>query len=206
MNKRQLAVLLSKIKTFQEQDVKLEQYPTDAEIAADVLWAAFLSKDIENKTIADLGCGHGIFGLGCLILGAKKVFFVDIDKKAISVAKENLKAVEKEIGNKLKANFFNIDVKDFSKKAEVIIQNPPFGVKTTHMDKLFLLKAMELSPVVYSFHKMSTEEFVKAVARDNGFDIVSKWAYKFPLKRSFWFHIKRVHHVDVGCWKMVRSK
>ena len=73
MTKTQLAVELSRLKTFQKPKMYLEQYPTDSEIAADMLWSADMQGDIEGKVIADLGAGTGILGIGALILGAKGI-------------------------------------------------------------------------------------------------------------------------------------
>jgi putative methylase len=92
-SKSQLAVALSKLDVFPSPDPKLEQYPTDSEIAAEVLWNAKMSGDIEGKRIADLGCGTGILGIGALLLGAKKVFFVDTDTAAIAVLGNNLNKI-----------------------------------------------------------------------------------------------------------------
>jgi len=205
MNKKQLAIILSKIKVFDNPDVKLEQYSTDSNIAADLLWNAYLSGDIEGKKISDLGCGPGIFGLGALLLGAKEVDFVDIDKKILDVAKKNKETLEKETGAKFKANFFNSNVVGYSRKCDVVIQNPPFGVKETHHDKLFLMQAMSLAPVVYSFHKLSTKGFVDEIIRDNGFAVKRVWSYRFPIKKLFWFHKKPVFYADVACWKAVKK-
>lgn len=205
MNKKQLSIVLSKIKVFDNPDVKLEQYATDSNIAADLLWNAFLEGDIEGKVIADLGCGPGIFGLGSLILGAKEIHFVDIDKGTLNIAKNNLKIIELMVGRKFKAKFYNVNVADFRKKCDVVIENPPFGVKETHHDKLFLLQAMSLAPVVYSFHKLSTKGFVEKIIGDNGFRIERVWKYSFPIKRLFWFHKREVRHADVACWKAVKK-
>ena len=142
MKKRNLAILLSKLKTFESPDIKLEQYQTDSEIAAESLWFTHMNNDIHGKVIADLGCGTGIFGFGALILGAKKVFFVDLDEKAIKVAKENRKFLEKELKKRFNCAFINKDIRSFRNKVDVVIQNPPFGIKRTHTDKLFLMKAM----------------------------------------------------------------
>ena len=206
MNKKKLAVLLSKIKTFQNADIALEQYQTHSEIAADSLWIIHMENSIVGKTIADLGCGTGIFGLGALILGAKKVYFVDIDKKAIDIAKENLSFLENELNKKFKAKFFNINVKDFNEKVDVVIQNPPFGVKKSHTDKIFLLKAMEISNKIFSFHKIVTKDFVETFSRENGFEPKLIKKYKFPLERKAWFHRKKVYYVDVGFWKIEKFK
>lgn len=201
MNKKALAFLLSKIKTFKKIKVKLEQYPTEPEIAAELLWDAYLKGSIEKKVIVDLGCGTGILGIGALILGAKKVYFVDVDDEAIEIAKGNIKIAEKELGMKLgKASFLCKDIKDFKTKVEVVLQNPPFGVKRTHTDKLFLLKAMNIGEEIYSFHKIATKSFINSFVDDHGFDVLDIRRLRFQLKRSYWFHLKKVHHVEVGVW------
>lgn len=205
MNKKQLAILLSRIKVFEDPNVKLEQYATDSEIAADLLWTAFLDGDVKGKRIADLGCGPGIFGLGALVLGAKEVDFIDIDPKVLAIAKENRQMLESVLKVKFKARFHNIDVTSFNKGCDVVIENPPFGVKDPHHDKLFLLQAMKLAPVIYSFHNYSTRAFVEEIIADNGFAVKRVWKYRFPIKRLFWFHKKAIFHADVGCWKAVKE-
>ena len=198
MNQKQLAVQLSKLDSVNERKAKLEQYPTDSQIAAEVLWNAFLLGDIEGKTIADFGCGNGILGIGALLLGAKKAVFVDIDETALGTAKGNVKEL------KLKAVFSCTDIEQFSGKAETVLQNPPFGTKQEHADKAFLLKAMNTANVVYSFHKSSTEKFVQAVAKDNSFEVTHKWVFKFPIRQSFSFHTKKVFYADVACYRLAR--
>ncbi|MFH1972205.1 MAG: METTL5 family protein [archaeon] len=205
MNKKELEILLSQIKSFENPSVKLEQYPTEASIAADCLWNVFNDNNLKDKILADLGSGPGIFGLGALILGAKKVYFVELDKKAMKLAKENHKKVENLIGKKLKAEFCNMDIKEFSNKVDVVIQNPPFGVKETHMDKLFLIKAMEIARKIYSFHKLSTQDFIKKFAKENNYHIIKTYKYQFPLKQKFWFHTSRIKYIDVGCWFLKRK-
>ena len=204
MNKKELELILSQVKDFVNPKVKLEQYLTDASIAADALWNAQLNKHIKGKTIADLGCGPGIFGLGALVLGAKKVYFVDMDKDALAVAKENRKKIEKVVAKKFDCEFLQMNVKEFNKKVSVVIQNPPFGVQQTHRDKLFLVKAMEVAPVIYSFHKLSTKHFVDKFVKENGFKVKHFYIYEFPIKHRFWFHLKRVKNINIGCWCIVK--
>ena len=205
MNKKELELILSKVETFEKPKVKLEQYPTDASIAADILWNIHSDKNIKGKVIADLGSGPGILGLGALILGAKKVFFVEKDKEAMSLAKKNKTKIEKLVEKKLKADFVLSDVRHFDKEVGVVIQNPPFGVKETHMDKLFLMKAMELSKKIYSFHKLSTKDFVKKFVSENNYKVMKIFKYQFPLKQDFWFHTSKVKYIDVGCWYIKRK-
>jgi len=206
MNKKQLAILLSQLKNFEKQDIGLEQYPTECEIAAQSLWFAYMQSNIKNKIIADLGCGNGIFGIGSLILGEKKIIFLDVDKKILDIAKENLKFIEKKLNKKFNANFINKNIKDFHKKVDIIIQNPPFGVKNTHADKLFLLVAMENAPIIYSFHKIESKNFIEKLVEENNFRVKNIISFNFPLKRNFFFHTKRVYYVKVGFWKIERFK
>ena len=76
MDKKELSILLSKLIEQENLKIDLEQYQTESELAGEILWKAFLNNDIKNKIIADFGCGNGIFGIGALLLGAKKVYFL----------------------------------------------------------------------------------------------------------------------------------
>ena len=199
MNQKQLAMQLSKLVFVESKKVQLEQYQTDSEIAAEILWNAFMQGDVEDKSIADFGCGNGILGIGALLLGARKATLVDIDNNCINAANNNIKAL------KLKATLLNCDISKLQGRFDTVFQNPPFGTKKEHADREFLLKAMESADVVYSFHKSSTESFVNAVAKDNGFEVVNKWLFKFPIKHIFEFHKKRVYYADVGCYRLVNK-
>ena len=130
MNKGSLAIFLSKLKKTRVSKVELEQYETDSELASEILWYAFMQGDIKGKVIADLGCGNGILGCGCLKLGAKKVYFVEKDKETLEVARSNCKSK--------KAMFFLDDINNFNEKVDAVIMNPPFGVQEKHADKDFL--------------------------------------------------------------------
>jgi predicted RNA methylase len=59
LSKSWLAILLSKVAGFPKADTKKEQYQTDSEIAAEVLWHAYMAGDIKNLSILDAGCGIG---------------------------------------------------------------------------------------------------------------------------------------------------
>lgn len=48
-----------------------------------------LSKSPENVVIADIGSGSGILSIGAILLGASKVYGVDIDPLTVKAAREN---------------------------------------------------------------------------------------------------------------------
>lgn len=205
MNRKQLAIMLSKLKDFESAKVEFEQYFTGSEIASDFLWNVEMKDGFEGKTIADFGCGPGIFGIGALLLGASKVFFVDIDKDAIKIAKDNLKAIENLVGEKFDAEFFNMPISKFNLKVDMVLQNPPFGVQFEHADKAFLIKSMESSYLIYSFHKIESKSFIENFVEEHGFNAKLYLRYKLPLKKTLRFHTKTLHSVDTGCFRIVKT-
>ena len=197
-SKSGLAIELSRLKVFEKPSGVLEQYPTESEFAAEILWFASMRNEISGKVIADLGCGTGILGIGCLLLGASKVIFVDIDEKALELTKENLISIDKKLLDK--AVFINKYVKLVDKKVDLVFQNPPFGTRKKGIDIAFLEKAMEIADVVYSFHKAETKAFIDEKIRKNGFETTNYWVFDWPLKMAMKHHRKRIQYIKVGCW------
>tara|TARA_Y100000310_G_scaffold1020_3_gene1456 strand:+ start:3536 stop:4165 length:630 start_codon:yes stop_codon:yes gene_type:complete len=206
MKKKELALLLSQLEPLSNQEAQLEQYQTEGDIAANFLWDVYMQGNIEEKEVADLGCGNGILGIGALLLGAKKVHFVDSDKKAIQTAKKNKQFIEKNMGIKLNATFTQKDVRTFKKTVDVVVQNPPFGVQTANADRHFLLAAMQIAPLIYSFHKIESKQFIKALTKDHGFKVIKMTEIRFPLKKTQAYHKKKTYTVQVGIWQIERFK
>lgn len=199
MSKKTLAVELSKLGTFNDPDQSLEQYPTDSEIAAEALWTANMHGWINEKIIADFGAGTGILGIGCLLLGANKVFFVEKDKKAIKVLKQNLAQISKEYDVK-EFEIIHSDIEDFDEKTDLVVMNPPFGTITKGSDIEFLEKAMTITSKILSFHKTNTSPHISKFLKENKLAITEKVDTSFPLKKSLSHHKKRVERIEVTFW------
>ncbi len=197
MNKKKLAVELSKLEKFEKVKSNLEQYSTDSETVASILWNAFMQGNIENKVVADLGCGNGVFGIGALMLGAKVVYFVDIDKKVLDVAIRNCKFEN--------VHFRNIDILEFNEKVDTVVMNPPFGVQEDHADKNFLEKSMEVSDIIYSIHKIESKKFIESLAKDNEFKVVGIEKKTLILRKTMKFHKAEKYPVKVGIWVLKRK-
>ncbi|PIZ50985.1 DNA methylase [Candidatus Woesearchaeota archaeon CG_4_10_14_0_2_um_filter_33_13] len=201
-SKKSLEMVLSKLKSFEEPSLALEQYATPASIAAEWVWNMAMKSEVSGRVILDAACGPGILGIGLLLLGAKKVYFVDKDEKAIQICMQNYNLIkeEYEIGD---ADFIISDISLFDQEVDAVVQNPPFGsYQSSHKDKVFLEKAFEVAPIVYSMHKYNTETFLQAIAKDHNFKITDKWRYDFPLKAIFIHHKKPVLDVEVGLWRL----
>ena len=205
MSKSTLAVLLSKLEGFSEPKMRQEQYVMDSEIGASLLWNACILGDIGKKSIVDLGCGTGILGIGALLLGASSVVFIDSDEKALDTAKNNISKVKSEGYNVGISKFICQEVEDVGAKEDVVLENPPFGTKVKHKDIAFLEKALEIAPIVYSFHKSETKAFLKQFAGKNGAEITHIWDYRFPLKRAFEFHRRKIHRINVSCIRFEKN-
>lgn len=201
VTKSGLAIQLSKLKGFINPKLMSEQYLTDSEAAANILWLAYMQGDIEGKTIADFGCGPGIFGIGCCLLGAEKVYFIDNDPDALAVLEKNLS-----VAGIKNAVVVLKDIRDFSEIADVVIQNPPFGTKKEHEDRAFLQKAFSTADVVYTLHKSSTAGFVLALADDRGFKATTRLKIVLPLKASQPFHRKMTEKIQCECFRFFKTR
>jgi len=203
-SKKDLEVQLSKLKNFENPSLELEQYATPDSIAADWVWQMALNGEVAGRTILDAASGPGIIGIALLLMGAKKVYFVDKDESAIKLCIDNYNKVKEEYEIS-EAEFIIEDISLFDQEVDIVVQNPPFGTKTEHADKRFLEKAFELAPLVYSMHKFSTKSFVEAIARDFKFNITRVYRYDFAIKSTFKHHKKAVVDVDVGLWRLEKS-
>ena len=200
-SQRDLEVQLSRLKNFENPSLELEQYATPSHIAAEWIWTMAMKREVAGKTILDAACGPGILGIGLLLMGARKVFFVDKDRGTMNSCVENYNQIkeEYEVGEAL---FVTGDISTFDEQVDIVVQNPPFGTKTEHADKKFLEKALAIAVIVYSMHKYSTQRFVEAIAHDFGFTITDFWRFEFPIKAAFKFHEKPKVMIDVGLWRM----
>ncbi len=203
-SKKELEVELSKLKSFENPSWELEQYATPSHIAAEWVWCMALKAEVSGRIVLDAACGPGILGLGLLLMGARKVYFLDKDIEAIQICIKNYNKLkeEYEIGE---AEFITQDVALFDAEVDLIVQNPPFGTKDEHADKRFLEKAFSTARIVYSMHKWSTQKFVEAICKDFKFKITDLWRFDFPIKAAFKFHEKPVQVVDVGLWRMEKE-
>lgn len=199
LKKKELELILQQLQSHPEPSPELEQYTTPAEIAADILFIAY--PDIVGKNILDIGCGTGIFAIGAKILGAKKSTGIDIDEKAIAVGNAYRIALGLDVEFKI------CRISEFNKKYDTVLMNPPFGAQKNqkHADRVFLTKAIELAPVVYSIHLLRTENFVKNFVANLNAVITFEKRYKFPIPYLFKFHTKKLKRFEVVAIRIERK-
>ncbi|HLC85060.1 MAG TPA: METTL5 family protein [Candidatus Nanoarchaeia archaeon] len=193
-----LAVALSKLKGFSDPKVSLEQYTTEPDVAADMLWNALMQGDIDGKKVADLGAGTGFLGIGALILGAAEVIFVESEGSALDITRVNLAWAQEAYGFAGSARFIEADVKQFQEEVDTVVENPPFGTKVVHADKTFLETALHIAKKAYSLHKTTSESFVQAIARDHGAQVVLAGKYLYPLPATMAHHTQKRAFIEVS--------
>ena len=179
--------------------LELEQYTTPPHIAAYLLWEVQAQyNDILDKVVLDLGCGNGILGIGCLLLGAKSVLAVDIDEASLEVAKQNASYCELSSEQMcfLQQDVRLLDTRGMKFSTAVI--NPPFGTRgQAGIDVVFVQKALEVSSVVYSMHKTSTRTFWKQKGEQWNVGMKPMTQVTFNLDCSYKFHKRKSHDINI---------
>ena len=191
MKKKELEIKLQSLSAFSDPKAHLEQYPTPSVIASDILFSAYAAGDIAGKSVADLGCGTGIFAIGASLLGASKVTAFDIDPSALETARGNAASLGCEI------EFVETDIRDVQGRFDTVVMNPPFGSQNKHADTPFLLKAMEVADSVYSIHMACTLDYIEKTVGTAGRVLTGHIIYKYEIPHTFAFHNKTKKNVDV---------
>lgn len=206
MRRKELEIILSSLRGFARPKEYLEQWMTPPEIAASLVWEAYISGDIEGKVVADLGAGTGILGIAAAILGASKVYLVEVDREALAVAQQNIDTVRELIRGEIV--LVNSDVRNFSESVDTVVMNPPWGLERgrKHADRLFVERAMSIARVVYALLHMSEEaiEFWRGFALRRGFTCEVLAEVKFPLPAVFHHHRRPVRYVRACLMKFSR--
>jgi putative methylase len=197
-SKKELELLLQRCETFENPKVLLEQYITPAPIAADMLNAASLSKDIKDKLVFDLGCGTGRLAIGSALNGARKVVGFDVDPDVLKVARRNAKKLD------VDAVFECLDVADLDSRCDTVVQNPPFGVKKKGADLIFLKSALKAGKVIYTMHKSATRDFIRRYIERLGGKATDINSVKFALPYSYGYHKKRIKMIEVDIYRIER--
>ncbi len=178
-SKKDLEIHLQKLHKPAFYRNQLEQYPTSAAVASEILFLAFLDGNIQGKIIGDFGAGNGIFSVGAAMLGAEKVYAVELDENQVEALKKNAEGFNIEI--------VQGDILSFNVQVDTVLMNPPFGSITEGSDRKFLDTAMKLGKHVYSLHNLKSADFIRGYY-SREFDIIREQRMDIRVPRLYAHH------------------
>ena len=196
-SKRQLEIILSKLKIFETPTLRLEQYPVSPEAAAELLYmAGFEHDDLEGRII-DLGTGTGRLAIGVALMSQTHIVGVDIDARALELARENAKTAG------VKVNWVQSTIDQLDGTYDTVIMNAPYGTRTVHADTRFLDKAFQLAPTTYSMHKASTRTFLARYVHKSNRRIAEARRMSMKIPHLYSFHTRRWKSIEVDLCRIV---
>jgi len=200
--RRELAQQLGVVAGFDAPTPALEQYPTPPEIAAHIVHVADLQDDVAGETVVDLGTGTGMLALGAALRGPDRVVGIDVDRGALSTARDN----ERRVAARADVAWLHADATrpPLSSTDATVLMNPPFGAQdgNEHADRAFLRTASEVAAVSYSIHNAGSESFVESFAADAGGTVTHAYAAEFDVDHQFEFHDEATRPVDTEVYRI----
>ena len=207
VKRKDLEIFLEQLEKVAKPKLELEQYPTPARVAADMLWFAGIEHDdIIGKNVLDLGCGSGTLAIGAAYMGAEEVTGLDIDCDSITIAKRN----SSNFSLKEKCNWICMSVENCKlKNIDTVIMNPPFGMRKESLskDRTFIEVALNLTKTIYTIvpYADKTREFFKEHLKELGAEIDKIVQMEFEIKHQFDFHKKEKHMTVVDLYRIVKN-
>lgn len=199
MKLKQLEQHLQQVDGFDDPKILLEQYATRPHIAACMLHTISATfGDLEDKLVADLGCGCGVLSIGSAMLGAGAITGFDLDTDALLQFSQNIEDFEMDNIDIIKADITRIG-NEWEDKFDTVIMNPPFGTKHNKgLDLVFLQRGLMMArTAVYSLHKTSTREHIKKKAEDWGVQAQVVAELKYDLPQTYKHHKKLSQDIHV---------
>ena len=194
---------LESLETFSSPKDYLEQYQTPPSVAGEMIHYITNNYDLNNYSIADLGCGTGILGISAALCGCKNVFLFDIDEEALDIAKNNIEKLELEDNIQI----IQMDVNQLrncnklNKYFDLVITNPPFGIRSENGADIEFLKTASYicNNTIFSLHKFSTINFLKKFYNKNGINDIKSFKIEYNLPKTYKFQKKKEKNIDVVC-------
>ena len=134
--------------------------------------------DIENRVVLDLFAGTGQLGLEAMSRGAASVTFVDSEREAIALVKQNARST----GFFEKCRYSVSDWRNFIRKAsgrdtyDLVFIDPPYSMQCC-LEAVGLLKERELLLPGALVVLESGDEDMSSVSELEGFEMIKSTAY-----------------------------
>ena len=202
MKVRRLAMILSGLDPHPNDSVELEQYTTEGDLAA--RWLADIAAfgDLtEGRTVADLGAGNGILGLGALAMGAGRATLVEADQAACDAAKSNAESMGFSDSVEVIQATLGSDKVDL-RSADVVISNPPWGRQTPKADRPFLEAMIAAEAPSHLLHSAEATH-IQPLFEDAGWSAERYGEADFALPAAYSHHSRQRGRTRAAFWRLV---
>ena len=194
-------MLLSSLPPHPCGDIELEQYTTSGDIAASWLAQIAAFGDLStDSSIADLGAGNGILGIGAALMGVSQVVLVEVDEQACSVAFQSIE----QAGVSDYVEIFRKTVDDSLdlSGADLIISNPPWGTQKPKSDRPFLDAIIRSNTIAHLMHSAEATH-IETIFESAGWEVERYWETDFALPAAYSHHYSRQGKTRVGFWRLL---
>ena len=195
-------MLLSSLSGHPSDSVELEQYPPDGDLAA--RWLADIATygDLtEGCTVADLGAGNGVLGLGALAMGAGGAMLVEADQAACDVAKSNAESMGFAESAEVIHATLGSDPGDLG-SADVVISNPPWGRQTPRADRPFLEAILSIGVPAHLLHSAEATH-IQPLFEEAGWTAERYGEADFALPAAYSHHSRQRGRTRAAFWRLV---
>ncbi len=195
-------MLLSGLAPQTHDSVKLEQYTTGGDLAARWLTDIAAFGDLsEGCTVADLGAGNGVLGLGALAMGAGRAILLEADEAACDVAKSNAESMGFADSVEVIQAMLGSDPIDLS-SADVVISNPPWGSQTPRADRPFLEAMIAAAVPAHLLHSAEATH-IQPLFEEAGWTAERYGEADFALPAAYSHHSKQRGRTRAAFWRLV---
>lgn len=107
---------------------------------------------VQDKVVLDLFCGSGGLGIEAVSRGAKKVYFVDKDRRSIALTKQNLIGLDGDF--KVINSSYIQALNMFCEQFDLILIDPPYasGVYTEVLNTIYEKKLLSQDGIIVCEH------------------------------------------------------
>ena len=197
-----MAMILSGLEPHPSNSVELEQYTIEGDLAVRWLSDIVAFGDLaEGCTVADLGAGNGVLGLGALSMGAGRALLVEADQTACDVAMFNAESMRFADSVELIQATLGSEPVDLS-SADVIISNPPWGRQTSRADRPFL-EAMIAAEIPAHLLHSAEAIHIQPLFEDAGWSAERYGEADFALPAAYSHHSRQRGRTRAAFWRLV---
>ncbi|MED6346174.1 MAG: 50S ribosomal protein L11 methyltransferase [Candidatus Thermoplasmatota archaeon] len=201
MRVRRLAMLLSGLEQTKSQLVELEQYSTDGDLAARWLTDISTFGDLhEGCTVADLGAGNGVLGLGAMALGAGRTVLIDADQNACYTAQSNAEKMGFSDSVEVIQATIGTDSIELG-SPDVVISNPPWGRQSPKADRPFLDAILSSGITAHLMHSAEASH-IGPLFEENGWSVERYGEADFSLPAAFPHHSRQRGKTRAAFWRL----